>query len=119
LYENNTFSLFSVFGSVYYESKDYLHLSINEPLINPVKSIEFGNEGYSLWAYIENNNEELHHHGNFIKLKLLKASILNNPSMSNTEHATLNGEREVYVCLNLSKFNSYNNTISNKTSSYQ
>ena len=43
------------------------------------KTLEFGIEGFSLWAYLQNTDQTIP--GNLIKLKILKSSIINNSSM--------------------------------------
>jgi hypothetical protein len=94
---------------------------------------EFGIEGFSLWLFLQHSssgsvnssgsNSPLADRtglsnssatssssafvhadtGSLIRLKLIKSSLINNPSMSAIEHICLNGEHEIYACLNLSR----------------
>ncbi|RNA16148.1 RAB6A-GEF complex partner 1-like [Brachionus plicatilis] len=103
LYDNGTFCLFSVFGTPLYESKELFYYGCSSESLKFVKNLDFGYDGYSIWLYAQPGENSL---GQMMQLKTLKCSNLNNFSMSNVEHIALNGEREVYVCLNLNKINS-------------
>ncbi len=105
LYDNGNFCLFSVFGHLLYDSKDLLSFQLADKIYSISKALEFGVEGYSLWTYLQTTDSSLQ--GNLVKLKTLKSSMINNCSMSNIEHISLNGEREVYACLNLIKSDLY------------
>ncbi len=107
LYDKGQFAIFSVFGSLLYDSKDLLYFYCSNQNYNIVKTLEFGIDGYSLWIYLQ--NAEIGSVGDIVKLKILKSSLINNSSMSNIEHISLNGEKEVYVCLNLTKTDSFYN----------
>ena len=101
LFENGTFCLFSVFGALLFDSKESLNVSLAKSTFNMAKTLDFGIEGYSLWTYLQTSDPNVP--GSLAKLKVLKSATINNCSMGNIDHIALNGEREVYVCLNLSK----------------
>ena len=53
MYDRGHMSLFSVFGSLLYDSKDCLYFNCSSLEHNMVRLFEFGVHGYSLWIYMQ------------------------------------------------------------------
>jgi hypothetical protein len=121
MYDRGHMSLFSVFGSLLYDSRDCLYFNCSSLEHNTVRLFEFGVHGYSLWIYMQSAASAASSSlpssglsssdpllaapagGELVKLKILKSALIGNGYMCNVEHVALNGERECYVCLNMNK----------------
>ncbi|XP_048255713.1 guanine nucleotide exchange factor subunit RIC1-like isoform X1 [Haliotis rufescens] len=117
-WKNGGFSLWSVFGALlvctlggdYSSPKEGIHL-----YPSPVKSMEWGLEGYHLWMIStlceggttqekkgegEENGEGIYeqcHKSNLLQFQFLKSALSVNPCMANHEHVFLQGEDKLYM----------------------
>lgn len=68
-----------------------------------IQSMEWGPEGYNLWATKKSLDDKQSHDespdtkGNLIQLSFVKSAIAMNPCMANCEHLLLQGERHIYL----------------------
>ncbi|XP_063962298.1 guanine nucleotide exchange factor subunit RIC1-like [Lytechinus pictus] len=68
-----------------------------------IQSMEWGPEGYNLWATkkslgdTQSHDESPDTKGNLIQLSFVKSALAMNPCMANCEHLLLQGERHIYL----------------------
>ncbi|XP_033737683.1 RAB6A-GEF complex partner protein 1-like [Pecten maximus] len=108
-WRNGGFSLWSVFGSLLVCSLggDYCFPNDGVRLFPPpVRSLEWGLEGYQLWMVCETVETELEgyvgYHGHrdmshIMQLQFVKSALTVNPCMANHEHVFLQGEDKLYM----------------------
>ncbi|XP_041356612.1 guanine nucleotide exchange factor subunit RIC1-like isoform X2 [Gigantopelta aegis] len=105
-WRNGGFSLWSVFGSLLVSTLggDYSLSSESMKLYpSPIKSMEWGLEGYHLWmvtSHVEEQKDTIYEPfetSQLLQFYFLKSALSVNPCISNHEHVFLQGEDKLYM----------------------
>ncbi|XP_014777792.1 guanine nucleotide exchange factor subunit RIC1 isoform X1 [Octopus bimaculoides] len=130
-WQHGGFSLWSVFGAllVCTLGGDYWFPKSESKLYpSPVKSMEWGIEGYHLWmickCFTEEDNsstededpseeeEEESPSTQLLQMQFVKSSLTSNPCMANHEHLFLQGDNKLYLNIGDSVFKVSNSNVS-------